>query len=177
MNLLDIIIIIPIIWFAYRGFSRGLIIELASLVGLILGIYAALYFSDYAAEIIERNFNLSSGYLSVISFIVTFIIVVIMIYIIGRMLEKLIDMVALGFLNKLAGLVFGVLKAVVLISLALLVINHYNDKLISSEKKENSLLYGPIAEVAPFLWQNIENFNFKELKNKKPANDTDNNVI
>ncbi len=177
MNLLDIIFIIPILWFAYRGFVRGFVIELASLVGLILGIYAALYFSCYAADFIDKYFNLSEKYLSVVSFIVTFIVVVILVHLIGKLLEKLIDIVALGFLNKLAGLIFGVLKAVVLISLVLMVINHFNDKLISAEKKKNSLFYEPIAGIAPFLWKNLEYFNFSKPQNNGFKDDIEQDTI
>ena len=71
---------------------------------------------------------------------------------------------ALGFLNKLAGSFFGILKAAVILSIALLLINQFNDDLISHQKKKNSLLYGPISSIAPVLWQGLENFDFKDSK-------------
>ena len=158
MNYIDIILIIPIIWFAYQGFKRGLIIELASLVALILGIYAAMYFSGYAADFLVNNFDMGPKYVPVVAFIITFIIVVVLVHLLGRILEKLVNMVALGFLNKMAGGIFGILKAALFISIVILVINHFNDQFISKEKQENSLLYKPIAEIAPFLWDQLENF-------------------
>lgn len=164
MNLLDIIFIIPIVWFAYQGFKRGLIIELASLVALILGIYAAMYFSDYAADFLINNMDMSEKYVPITSFILTFIAVVVIVYFIGKILEKLVNMVALGFLNKLAGLFFGILKAAVLISIVLLILNNFNDDLISRQKKKNSFLYDPIASIAPILWNNLENFNINDSK-------------
>ncbi len=169
MNIIDIIFIIPVIWFAYHGFKRGLIIELASLLALILGIYAALYFSGYAAGFLINNMDVSPKYVPMTSFIITFIAVVVIVYFIGKILEKLVNMIALGFLNKLAGGFFGIVKAAVLISIVLLIINHFNDDLISSQKKKNSILYGPIEEIAPFLWQKLENMtpedkNIKEVK-------------
>jgi len=164
MNFLDVIFIIPIIWFAYQGFKRGLIIELASLLALILGIYAALYFSGYAANLLINNLDMGSKYIPVISFILTFIAVVVIVFFIGKILEKLVNMVALGFLNKLAGGFFGILKAAVVISIVLLIINHFNDDLISQQRKKNSFLYGSIAWIAPFLWQNLEEFNLDDSK-------------
>ena len=158
MNYIDIILIIPVIWFAYQGFKRGLVIELASLVALILGIYAAMYFSGYAADFLVNNFDMGPKYVPVFAFIVTFIIVVVLVHLLGRILEKLINMVALGFLNKLTGAVFGILKAVLFMSITILVINHFNDKFISREKQESSLLYIPIESVAPWLWDRLENF-------------------
>ena len=164
MNIIDIILIIPIIWFAYQGFKRGLIIELASLLALILGIYAALYFSNYAADFLANNLDLGPKYIPIISFIITFIVVVIIVYFIGKILEKLVNMVALGFLNKLAGGIFGILKAAIFISIIFLIINHFNDKLISQEKKDGSLLYGPVAGIAPLLWNSLEDMNFDDSK-------------
>ncbi len=164
MNFLDIIFIIPIVWFAYQGFKRGLIIELASLLALILGIYTALYFSGYAADFLINNMDMSSKYVPVASFILTFIVVVVVVYFIGKILEKLVNMVALGFLNKLAGSFFGILKAVIVLSIALLIINQFNDDLISHQKKKNSFLYGPISRIAPILWNSLEDFNFNDSK-------------
>jgi len=167
MNFLDIIFIIPIIWFAYQGFKRGLIIELASLAALILGIYAALYFSYYAENFLVNNMNMDTEYVSIIGFIITFLIVVIIVYFIGKILEKVVNMVALGFLNKMTGGLFGILKAAVLISIVLLIINNFNDKFISKEKKENSFLYAPIAGIAPLLWQNLKDFDNEKIEELK----------
>jgi len=164
MNFLDILFLIPIVWFAYQGFKRGLIIELTSLLALILGIYAALYFSGYAANFLVNNMDMESKYVPVTSFILTFIVVVVVVYFVGKILEKLVNMVALGFLNKLAGSFFGILKAAIFLSIVLLIINQFNDDLISRQKKKNSFLYRPISGIAPLLWQKLENFDFKDSK-------------
>jgi len=102
MNIIDIVLLIVFAWFAYQGFKKGFVIELASLVALILGIYAAIYFSSYAEYFLVNSLNMDNDYIPVTSFVITFIVVVIVVYALGRILEKLINMVALGFLNKLA---------------------------------------------------------------------------
>ena len=167
MNYVDIILLVPIIWFVYQGFRKGFVIELASLVALVLGIYAALYFSDYAAEFLIGHFNMGSKYVPVVSFIITFIVIVFIVYSIGKLLEKLIDLVALGFLNKLAGGIFGLLKGVVLISVVLMIINQFSDHFISEEKKERSMLYEPIEGVAPMLWESIRDWDLGDPKIKE----------
>lgn len=169
MNYIDIILLIPIIWFAYQGFKRGFVVELASLVALILGIYAALYFSGYAVAFLQNNFNIDPDYVPVIAFIITFIIVVVIVHFAGKLLEKIINLVAMGFLNKLAGGIFGVLKAAVFLSILILIINHFSDDLISNEKKKGSMLYPPVEAIAPTLWDkfkdwDIENSQIKELQ-------------
>ncbi len=166
MNILDIILVIPLIWFAWKGFSRGLIIELTSLAALIIGIYAAIHFSWFAAEFLTDNFEIEGRYLSIISFIVTFIVIALAVYAIGKLVEKLVDIVALGFINKSLGTVFGILKAAVLLSLILLVINSFdtNQKLISEKTKEGSLLYRPVASIVPLIMPmlSLEDFDLKK---------------
>ncbi len=112
-------------WFAYKGFTKGLIIELASLAALVLGIYAALYFSDITADFLVTYLKVGKKYLSLIAFVLTFILVVIGVVTLGgRILEKFIDILLLGFLNKLAGAVFGVLKGMLILSLLLMLMNY-----------------------------------------------------
>ena len=171
MNIIDIIILVPFAWFAYTGFKKGLVIGIASLAALILGIYAALYFSGIVAGFMTDSLNIKTDYLPIISFIVTFIGVVILIHFLGKLLEKLINLVALGFLNKLAGAVFGILKAAVFLSVLILIINHFDGKIISEEKRESSFLYNPVSEIAPFLWNKfqdleIDDERFQEQKEK-----------
>ena len=73
MNFLDIILIIPIAFGAWKGFKKGLIIELFTLLALLVGIYSAIHFSDYMVEVVESNFNTQAKYTPIIAFALTFI--------------------------------------------------------------------------------------------------------
>jgi len=170
MNIIDIILIIPIIWFAYVGFKRGLIIELASLLALILGIYAALYFSFFAENFLENILNVGPKYRGVFAFILTFIVVIVIVHLIGRLLEKVVNMVALGFLNKMAGGIFGILKGAVILSIVLLIISKFDGDLISQEKKEGSLFYNKVAGIAPMLWEKLQEQEMIEPPSKNDVN-------
>lgn len=164
MNILDIIIGIPVLWMAYRGFTKGFVIEITTLLALLLGIYIAINFSFYTSDMIQEYFTIEEKYMSILSFAITFVLVVIIIMLIGRLLEKFINMIALGFLDKLAGGLFGILKAVLIISAILLVINTFdhNEKLISPSRKANSMLYTPVASVLPTILPMI---NFEDFEN------------
>jgi len=157
MNYIDLIIALFLAWFAYKGFTKGLIIELASLVALILGIYAALYFSDVTADFLVAYFKMGKKYLSLIAFVLTFILVVIAVITLGRILEKFIDILLLGFLNKLAGAVFGILKGMLILSLLLMLLTYMGGGNILGEKtRESSLFYGTVKGVAPLLFQQLD---------------------
>lgn len=108
MNYIDIILLLPLLYGAYRGFSRGLIIEVATLLGLLLGVYIAIKFSGYTEDFLRDFLNLSSESLSYVALGVTFLIVVVAISLLGKMLTKLIDIISLGMVNKLLGTVLGI---------------------------------------------------------------------
>lgn len=153
MGVLDIIFIIPIVWLAYKGFSKGLIIELATLAALVLGIYASLHFSYLTADFLKENFEMNQKYLGILSFIITFILVVIVLNLIGKLLEKIIDLVALSFLNKGFGGFFGVLKAVIFLSFIIYFVNKFdkNRYIFSSALTSESMLYTYVENVAPAI--------------------------
>lgn len=156
MNWLDIVLAIPLLWFMYKGFRNGLIIELASLAALVLGIFVALHFSFYAKEFLIDNFDIADNYLNIIAFAITFIIVAILVYLVGKIIHKLVSIVALGFLNRLAGGIFGLLKAALVLSVILYFLNGFDSSLIKAEVKENSFLYEPVESIVPMIIPRID---------------------
>lgn len=154
MNYIDIILLILLVFAAINGFRKGFIEELAGLIALILGIWAALQFSGLVASLIAENFNYQSKYLPVIAFAVTFIIVLILVNLIGGIASNIIKAVQLGFLNKLAGFAFGVIKGALVLSVFLVVFNKLDQDvhLISKEAKQNSRMFEPIKNFAPSIF-------------------------
>lgn len=158
MNILDIIFLVPILFMAYKGFQKGFVIELATLIALVLGIYFAVYFSYYAANFLNDNFDVGDKYLNIIAFILTFLGVVIAVFFVGKIIEKFINIILLGFINKLAGGVFGILKSVFLISVILWILSSFDatDGLIKQKTKQGSFLYEPIEQIAPTIVPRLE---------------------
>jgi membrane protein required for colicin V production len=161
VNYLDIIIGVLLAAMAIQGFRHGLIKSLASLAALILGIYGGIKLSGYAADILTQHVDLSPEYLFVIGFIIVFIIVVILVSLIGKLLDKVITMAALGLINKILGLFFGIAKALLILSIIILLYDFIDAeaKLIKQETRENSFFYEPIRSIAPVLLMNIRDFN------------------
>lgn len=159
MNYIDIIIAIPLIFAGFKGFTRGLVVELASLAGLILGIYAAYHFSAIAMPFVSKIVHADPAYQRMAAFALTFLVVLIAVHLIGKLIEKIVDLVALGFANKIAGLAFGVLKGALVISVVIFVITTFASTWIPKNKETSeSLLYSPVASLAPFLIGNIKQF-------------------
>ncbi len=153
MNYLDIILSIPLLWGSYKGLTRGIIKELASLLALILGIYGAVHFSEQLQPTLQANTSIENTFLPIIAFAVTFVVIVLLVRLLGLILDKIIKLVALGMISRFLGGFFGALKTAFIISALLLVFNtlDYHLELIPYEQKKNSLLYQPISEMMPLL--------------------------
>jgi membrane protein required for colicin V production len=154
MNYIDIIIIIALGFAMVRGFINGLVKEVASLAALILGIWGAIRFSSFTAEKLYDYFDLTGKYVGIISFLVTFGIIVVIIHFIGVLVDKLVDAVALGFINRLLGIVFGLFKSVLIMSVVLVVLNAVDVRrpFLPKEKIEQSFLYNPVSDIAPAIF-------------------------
>ncbi len=157
MSYIDIIILLFLLYGAYRGFSRGLIVEVATLAGLVLGVYMAVRYSSYTENFLRDFLNFSSRYISYVALAVTFILVVILVYIVGKLLTKLVDIISLGLVNKLLGTALGVAKYFLIVCVLLLVTDALNEKFqfISEETRQKSLLFYPFLNFAQEMYSAI----------------------
>jgi len=148
MNHLDIIILIPALWFGYKGFTHGLIRELAGLAALIFGIYAAFMFTDMVEKWINYP-NISKE----LYFAITFIVVLIAVFLLGRLMEKIIKLVIPEFVNNLLGALFGVAKVMVVFSVIFFFIHSVDSKqvILKEQTVEKSFTYKYVEPIAPKL--------------------------
>ncbi|MBI9054769.1 MAG: CvpA family protein [Bacteroidales bacterium] len=165
MNTVDLVFGILLLWSAYRGFTKGFIVQLATLAALLLGILGAVLFSDFTSDLIIKKFEVSGQYLPILSFAITFIVIVIAVHLLAKMLNKLIDAIALGIVNRLLGVLFSLLKTAFIVSVILVLINKADNKFsfIPNETKEDSLLYKPLSNFAPMIFPYL---NFDKIKEK-----------
>jgi len=172
MSYIDIILGLLLLFAAISGFRKGLVSELASLAALILGIWGAIEFSYITTDFLVENFNFETEYLNIISFIITFIVIVILVHIVGSAVNKFIEAAMLGFINKLAGLAFGILRSALILSIILIVFDKIDEdvEILSKESKEESRLYEPIRNFAPSLFPFINLWDTSEEPNKEDEN-------
>ena len=137
MNLLDIILGIILIMAFVSGMKKGLFVTLASLIGLILGIIGALYFSDFAAGYLYKWFNWSEQTVNITARAITFVAIVILISWAGKFLTKMADFAFLGVFNKILGGVFNALIAAFIVSVLFMFFNFWNptDYVIQRKRK------------------------------------------
>ncbi|NBC56682.1 MAG: CvpA family protein, partial [Bacteroidetes bacterium] len=97
MNLIDIIIGVILILGFYKGFKKGFVLELTALLGLILGVAGAFYLSKTHGLYIGQWLDWDDEYLRITTFLLSFLAIVIIVSLIGKLITKLIDFVALSF--------------------------------------------------------------------------------
>ena len=173
MNWLDATIVIILILSLVTGFINGLVKEVASLTALILGIWGAIKFSTFTAEKLYDYFDMTGHYVGVIAFLITFGIIVVIIHFIGILADKVVSAASLGFINRILGIVFGLLKSVLIMSVFFVVLNAIDARKPFLPKKtiEESKFYNPISDIAPVIFPIIGeggfNRSFDRFK-KKP---------
>jgi len=180
MNYIDIIFTILLVWAAYKGYNKGLLIELAKLVALVLGVFGAIHFSEYLKPIIVEKFNISPQLSSIISFILIFIVVVIIVFILAKLVEKTVKALALGIFNSLGGALFSILQYGFIISVIILIFGFIHlDKFIFPEKsREKSYLFIPVSNFAPTVIPKIKAMKIEEQVEKVDKKiDENKNVI
>jgi len=138
---------------AWKGFSKGLIIELASIAALIAGVYVAANFSEIVGAQLKSWFELEGTWSGYLAFILTFVGVVFAVYALAKILEKAVNLVALKLVNKLAGLVFGIVKMALILSIVLNIVSWFDHlvPVMSKSEPQNSLLFEPILKSAPTI--------------------------
>jgi membrane protein required for colicin V production len=161
MNYVDIIILIILILSAIGGFKNGLVTELASLAALILGIWGAIQFSYITTDLLIKYFDIKTNHLNIISFAVTFVVIVILVHVVAGVINNLVNTGVLGITNKLGGMVFGILRSILFLSIVLLIFDKIDRdiKIIPEDIKENSRMYEPIKNVAPSIFPFIDIWN------------------
>jgi membrane protein required for colicin V production len=171
LNYLDIFIVSILIFGFFRGFIKGLIMELSSLLAIILGTYGSLKFSDFTFQLLSKNFsdqieNINESYLKIASFAFTFLVIIVLVSIIGKVLTKVVKMIALGLINKVFGGVFGSIKYLLLLSFCFVFFQNLNSTLFLVDESffESTLFYKYIIDLGDiilnFFNSNKESINF-----------------
>lgn len=150
MNILDIILLLCFIPAVISGLRKGFIAQVVAIISLVLGIWLSVRFASATGAWLGQWIEASQQLLNVISFAVIFIVVVFALAALGKLTEKTIKIIMLGWLNKLLGVVFSMLKCMLILGFLIIVFNTINAQfdLVSRADLDKSLLYGPIEKIA-----------------------------
>lgn len=150
---MDIVIGILLVIGLYKGIKNGLFVEIASLISFILGVFIAIKFSYVVKSFLEDFVSWNPQTIQIVSFVITLILVVIGVHLLAKIFTKIADFAFLGWVNKLAGGIFGVLKTLLLIGIVLNLVQKINteNQFISKEKQDKSVFYKPVLSTTAFI--------------------------
>lgn len=163
MNIIDIIIICCLVPAVLRGISKGFVNQAYSLVALIAGVWLSFKFSGALGDWLVSFADLPSGVLHVIAFALILLIVMLLVHLAGKAVEKVVKVMMLGWLNKLLGVVFALLKMVLIVGLVIILFDALNSTipLVKESTLGGSILYQPVKDIAntvfPYLKELIFN--------------------
>jgi len=154
MNYLDIVIAATLLYGLIKGFSNGLIKEITGLLSLVIGIYIAVNFSNLLEPHLSGIFDNYEKFKPLLAFAILFISVLLVIKLIGYLTDKLTKALALGFLSRVFGGVFGMLKIALIVSFLLMIESKF--ELITKQTKQTALLYMPTSSLLEIVTPHFE---------------------
>jgi len=119
MNFVDILIWAVLLSFVVKGFWKGFVKEACSLLGLLVGGWAAFKYDHYLAEAIRPLIHLPHSIALVLSFICIFIFLGLLFYLFGYLLTVVCKIMLLGGINRIGGVIFGFLEGALLLCMVL----------------------------------------------------------
>lgn len=175
--LIDFIFAVCMVIACIKGYQKGLILAVFSIVAFIIGLAAALKLSALVALYLNDSISVSAKWLPLISFVLVFFVVVLLVRWGGKLIEKSIRVVLLGWVNRIGGIVFYAALYIIFLSIFLF----YAEKLhlIQSSVIQSSKTYlfvqpwgpkvinglGAIIPVFKDMFNELENF-FAGISNK-----------
>lgn len=158
MNVVDIIILVIAALAVFKGLKDGLVRQVGGIAGLFIGIYMAYKFSSLLAGWLAQWISASEPVVKSISFVLIIIAVCILMNLLGRILEKILSVSMLGWLNRLLGVILSVATAALLMGVILSLLHYVNQTwfVIVPEKTLSESRLLPVVEnmmevVMPYL--------------------------
>jgi membrane protein required for colicin V production len=152
-KVIDAIGIIILVLSFFRGWRKGIVVALCSLLAVIIGMLAALKLSTALGAWMMEHEWVTSAWAQIISYILIFLCVLWLVRLLAKAVEGVLKMAMLGFINRLVGaLLYGFIGAFIWSSM-LWVANYAH--LITPESMAASHTYEYFAPIAPWVFAHI----------------------
>lgn len=154
MILLDILIITAVIVGFILGFKDGFIRKLIGIIGFILAIVAAVFFSGKLGHLIESLFSIEYYLAEIIGGLIIFFSIIVIFMLLKRVVHPF-DKVN-NLLNQIIGGIVGSIQILYFLSAIFIIVNIFD--LPDKQSKQQSLFYNPCHQVIPLTIQYLSNY-------------------
>lgn len=158
MGIVDIIILICFLPAVYFGIRNGLVRQLISLCVIFFGIKLSLQFSPTVSSWLTGQFEIKEYIAKIISFSVIFIAISILFSLVGKLVDKIIQITLLGWLNRIAGIILSLALFALVISVVIYIFDTVNTSLqiVDEAKIAESKFYSPLLDLAKEAFPHIK---------------------
>lgn len=165
MGVVDVVLIVFILVFAFKGTINGFITEAISILGIILAVLCSYMLYEPLFKVMQAvGFGKDGA--SIGAYILGFLIVYVIVVILGNLIHNTLQAIHLGWVNRVFGFSFGVLKGVVVASVILWIIISVFPKDMKFVKDIQSSDTAKVTlKILPYLYDrvtaisNIERYN------------------
>lgn len=119
INLVDILIWTVLLIFVIKGFLKGLVREVCSLLGLVAGGWAAFKYYQYLADALRAFINVPHNIALALGFLLIFLVMGLLFFLVGHLFTVIFKIMLLGGVNRVGGMVFGLLEGALILCMAL----------------------------------------------------------
>lgn len=164
MSVIDIVILIVFIGALIYGLYKGVIAQLGSLGGILLGIIACRLFGDYATELMSNILPVmtsdaeTTAYVNnIIGNVLLFIVVYVLTSLIAKLMRNITHALCLGLIDRLIGAVFCIFKWFFVFSIVLNVWQVFfpESNITKMSTLANGVAMQTIIDIAPTLFGTI----------------------
>lgn len=124
MNTLDIVFCVILGFLGIRGIFRGLIKEIASILGLVLGFVLANSYHAEVSPLLEAQLG-GPGLANLAAYLGIFLGTVTVVFLIASLLRKILKLIMLGWLDSIGGGALGVFKGLLLCSIIVMALTAF----------------------------------------------------
>jgi membrane protein required for colicin V production len=124
MNTLDIVCCVILGFLGLRGIFRGLVKEVASILGLLLGFILANTFHAQLAPLLEKPLG-GPGLAGLAAYLGIFLGTVAVIFVLATLIRKILKMIMLGWVDSIGGGALGLFKGALLCSIIVLALTAF----------------------------------------------------
>ena len=153
MSGFDILLLLLLAVGAVKGFRRGLVVELASLLAFVLGVVGGLALLSDAVPFVRDYIGEAFGLLSLVSFLLVFTLIGWGVHLLGGVIRTAVHLTPLGVLDNLLGGALGATKWLLGMSLFLYGISLTDLPLISPQLAADSQVLPLVKQATPVALQ------------------------
>ncbi len=152
MHWFDVVILAFVLWFAIKGIMNGMILGLFRLAGMVLGTIFSARYGGGLGTWFANQFDAPAQVGQFVGYALVFIVVVLLAQVLAGVVRSLLDMVLLGWLDKAGGVLFGAMKAMIVVFIVFFAMSFLPDNPLCDTIYRESGFYAFYEQTAPGLY-------------------------